>query len=96
MRSKKLTEEEVFKLIQQQSIDFRESRREITEAILLAGELDRRVEKYRGQQKKSEPGGYCLEGPFCFCAFRSVSCSANRRLRPCSSLLISSHSRSLG
>jgi GAF domain-containing protein len=53
MRSKKLTEEEAFKLIQRQSINFRKSTREITEAILLAGELDQRVEKHRGQQKKS-------------------------------------------
>jgi AmiR/NasT family two-component response regulator len=48
MRSKELTEEEVFKLIQQQGMDFRKSRHEITEAILLAGELDRRVENHRG------------------------------------------------
>lgn len=48
MRSKKLTEEEAFKLIQRQSIDFRKSMREIAEAVLLAGELDQRVEKHRG------------------------------------------------
>ena len=48
MRSKKLTEEEAFKLIQGQSVDFRKSMREITEAMILAGELDQRVEKHRG------------------------------------------------
>ena len=48
MRSKKLTEEEAFKLIQRQSMDFRKSMREIAEAVLLAGELDQRVEKQRG------------------------------------------------
>jgi signal transduction protein with GAF and PtsI domain len=47
MRSKKLTEEEAFKLIQRQSMDFRKSMREIAEAVLLAGELDQRVEKQR-------------------------------------------------
>jgi signal transduction protein with GAF and PtsI domain len=46
MRSKKLTEKEVSKLIQRQSIDFRKSMREIAEAVLLAGELDQRVEKH--------------------------------------------------
>ena len=35
MRSKKLTEEEAFKLIQRQSMDFRKSMREIAEAVLL-------------------------------------------------------------
>ena len=48
MRSKKLTEEEAFKLIQRQSMDLRKSMREIAEAVLLAGELDQRVEKHRG------------------------------------------------
>jgi signal transduction protein with GAF and PtsI domain len=48
MRSRKLTEEEAFKLIQRQSMDFRKSMREIAEAVLLAGELDQRVEKQRG------------------------------------------------
>jgi GAF domain-containing protein len=48
MRSKKLTEEEAFKLIQRQSMDFRKSMREIAEAVLLAGELDQRAEKQRG------------------------------------------------
>jgi len=48
MRSKKLTEEEAFKLIQRQSMDFRKSMREIAEAVLLAGELDQRAEKHRG------------------------------------------------
>ena len=48
MRSKKLTEEEAFKLMQRQSMDLRKSMREIAEAVLLAGELDERVEKQRG------------------------------------------------
>jgi GAF domain-containing protein len=48
MRSKKLTEEEAFKIIQRQSMDLRKSMREIAEAVLLAGELDQRVEKHRG------------------------------------------------
>ncbi len=48
MRSKKLTEEEAFKLIQRQSMDFRKSMREIAEAVLLAGELDQRAERQRG------------------------------------------------
>ncbi len=48
MRSKKLTEEEAFKLIQRQSMDLRKSMREIAEAVLLAGELDERAEKQRG------------------------------------------------
>ena len=48
MRSKKLTEEEAFKLLQRQSMDLRKSMREIAEAVLLAGELDERVEKQRG------------------------------------------------
>ena len=40
MRLKKLTEEEAFKLIQRQSIDFWKSMGELAEAGLLAGELD--------------------------------------------------------
>ena len=48
MRSKKLIEEEAFKLLQRQCIDFRKPMREIAEAVLLAGELDQRVEKHRG------------------------------------------------
>jgi signal transduction protein with GAF and PtsI domain len=48
MRSKKLTEEEAFKLIQRQSMDLRKSMREIAEAVLLAGELEERAEKHRG------------------------------------------------
>jgi AmiR/NasT family two-component response regulator len=47
MRSKRLSEEEAFKLIQRQSMDLRKSMREIAEAVLLAGELDQRVEKHR-------------------------------------------------
>ena len=45
MRSKKLTEEEIFKLMQRQSMDFLKSMSEIAEAVLLAGELDQLVEK---------------------------------------------------
>jgi AmiR/NasT family two-component response regulator len=48
MRSKKLTEEEAFKLIQRQSMDLRKSMREIAEAVLLAGELGQWAEKQRG------------------------------------------------
>jgi signal transduction protein with GAF and PtsI domain len=48
MRSKKLTEEDAFKLMQRQSMDLRKSMREIAEAVLLAGELDERVERQRG------------------------------------------------
>jgi AmiR/NasT family two-component response regulator len=48
MRSKKLTEEEAFRLIQRQSMDLRKSMREIAEAVLLAGELEERAEKQRG------------------------------------------------
>ncbi len=40
MRSKKLTEEEAFRLLQRQSMDLRKSMREIAEAILLAGEIE--------------------------------------------------------
>jgi len=47
MRSKKLTEEEAFKLIQRQSMDLRKSMREIAEAVLLAGELEERADKRR-------------------------------------------------
>lgn len=43
MRSKKLSEEEAFKLIQRQSMDLRKSMREIAEAILLAGEIEERA-----------------------------------------------------
>ncbi|MER3424565.1 MAG: GAF sensor protein [Nitrospiraceae bacterium] len=43
MRSKKLTEEEAFRLIQRQSMDLRKSMREIAEAILLAGEIEERA-----------------------------------------------------
>ena len=48
MRSKKLTEEEVFKLMQRQSMDFLKSMSEIAEAVLLAGELGQRVENHQG------------------------------------------------
>jgi signal transduction protein with GAF and PtsI domain len=43
MRSKKLSEEEAFKLIQRQSMDLRKSMREIAEAILLAGEIEEKA-----------------------------------------------------
>jgi signal transduction protein with GAF and PtsI domain len=43
MRSKRITEEEAFRIMQRQSMDTRRSMREIAEAILLAGELDKRV-----------------------------------------------------
>ncbi len=43
MRSKRLSEEEAFKLIQRQSMDLRKSMREIAEAILLAGEIEERA-----------------------------------------------------
>jgi len=43
MRSKKLSEEEAFRLIQRQSMDMRKSMREIAEAILLASQIDDRA-----------------------------------------------------
>ena len=45
MRTKRLTEEEAFKLIQRQSMDLRKSMREIAEAMLLAGEIEERAEE---------------------------------------------------
>jgi len=45
MRSKKLSEEEAFRLMQRQSMDLRKSLREIAEAILLAGEIEMRAEE---------------------------------------------------
>ena len=45
IRSKKLSEEEAFRLIQRQSMDLRKSMREIAEAILLAGEIEERAER---------------------------------------------------
>jgi signal transduction protein with GAF and PtsI domain len=47
MRSKKLSEEEAFRLMQRQSMDLRKSLREIAEAILLAGEIEMRAEEKR-------------------------------------------------
>jgi len=47
MRSKRLSEDEAFKLIQRQSMDLRKSMREIAEAILLAGEIEDRADKRR-------------------------------------------------
>ena len=43
MRTKRLSEEEAFRLIQRQSMDLRKSMREIAEAILLAGEIEERA-----------------------------------------------------
>jgi AmiR/NasT family two-component response regulator len=43
MRSKHITEEDAFRIMQRQSMDTRRSMREIAEAILLAGDLDKRV-----------------------------------------------------
>src|SRR5438093_11146689 len=45
MRSKKLPEEEAFRLIQRQSMDLRKSMREICEAILLAEEIEERADE---------------------------------------------------
>jgi signal transduction protein with GAF and PtsI domain len=47
MKSKKLSEEEAFRLMQRQSMDLRKSLREIAEAILLAGEIEMRAEEKR-------------------------------------------------
>ncbi|MFQ5992839.1 MAG: GAF domain-containing protein [Nitrospiraceae bacterium] len=47
MRSKKLSEEEAFRLIQRRSMDLRKSMREIAEAILLAGEIENRADRPR-------------------------------------------------
>ena len=47
MRSKKLTEDEAFRLIQRQSMDLRKSMREIAEAVLVAGEIEERAEERR-------------------------------------------------
>ena len=43
MRSKQISEEEAFRIMQRQSMDTRRSMREIAEAILLAGELEKRL-----------------------------------------------------
>ena len=43
MRTKHISEDEAFRLMQRQSMDTRRSMRDIAEAILLAGELDRRM-----------------------------------------------------
>jgi len=47
MRTRKLSEEEAFRLIQRQSMDLRKSVREIAEAILLAGEIEQRADEKR-------------------------------------------------
>ena len=52
MRSKKLTEEEAFKLIEGQGVDFWKSMRKITGAMFLACKLNQQVEKHRGGNKK--------------------------------------------
>ncbi len=44
MQSRKMSEGEAFRLIQRQSMNMRKSMREIAEAIILAGELEGRVE----------------------------------------------------
>ncbi len=43
MRSKKISEDDAFKLIQRQSMDLRKSMREIAEAILLASSIEEKV-----------------------------------------------------
>lgn len=43
MRTRKMTEEEAFRLIQRQSMDTRKSMREIAEAIILAVEIDKQA-----------------------------------------------------
>jgi signal transduction protein with GAF and PtsI domain len=43
MKTKKLTEDDAFRFLQRQSMDLRKSMREIAEAILLAGEINKRV-----------------------------------------------------
>jgi AmiR/NasT family two-component response regulator len=43
MRSKQISEEDAFRIMQRQSMDTRRSMREIAEAILLAGDLEKRV-----------------------------------------------------
>ena len=43
MKSRQITEEQAFRLMQRQSMDTRRSMRELAEAILLAGQLDRRA-----------------------------------------------------
>jgi len=50
MRSKKLSEEEAFRLIQRQSMDLRKSMREVAEAILLAQQLEGRA----GDDRRNE------------------------------------------
>lgn len=52
MRSKKLSEEQAFRLIQRRSMSLRKSMREIAEAILLAGEID---EDSPSKEKKMYP-----------------------------------------
>ena len=47
MRTRKMSEEEAFRLIQRQSMDLRKSVREIAEAILLAGEIEQRADEKR-------------------------------------------------
>src|SRR2546426_10005817 len=48
MRSKQISEEEAFRIMQRQSMDTRRSMREIADAILLAGELDKRMGRKEG------------------------------------------------
>ena len=89
MRSKKLTEEEAFKLIQRQSMDLRKSMREIAEAVLLAGELEERAE--------SNEAKATLRTVFLGCErARSASCSASCFLISCNSFRSASISASFG
>jgi signal transduction protein with GAF and PtsI domain len=47
MRTKGITEEEAFRLMQRQSMDMRKSMREIAEAVILALGIDKRMERKR-------------------------------------------------
>lgn len=48
MRSRHLSEEEAFRLIQRRSMDLRKTMREVAEAILLAGEIEGHVDPRKG------------------------------------------------
>ena len=82
MRSKKLTEEEAFKLIQRQSMDLRKSMREIAEAVLLAGELDQRAEKQRGIDSAYTGRGRAKRETSKTCAKGAVRSSEHFSLQP--------------
>jgi signal transduction protein with GAF and PtsI domain len=51
MRSKKLSEEEAYRLMQRQSMDSRKSMREIAEAILLAGQIEKHAKEDRSHDR---------------------------------------------